>query len=585
MKTLAYQLLYRFLAYFWSIAMVLETSLHALGRAYSYWLLQGETPDEKHGAPGGAWDASKISNKVYDASTASKGVDLKEPLAFFCNGQRIFIRGVNWGMDEGMLRCDREGFQNRLRMEKGMNFNLIRNWAGNLDKREFFDTCDEYGLMVWEEFGIANGLMPDDPGLWLANARDRFLRRRNHACILLWCTANETIPDDPILSEMPKMAEALDGTRLFLHCSTQTPPTNGDGPYETRPPSFYFKDLARGFRPELGSPTIPSVESMRRMMPGNKLWPVNEVWGMHDWWLGSGWQGAGLCGPTQTAIAAYGAPEGIEDFCRKAQMVNMEVYKAIYEAWNDRMWNDCTGVMIWMSNPAWPSLTWNTYDYYMEPTAAYFACRKACEPIHIQWNIATNHIKVVNSTLNELRGLNAEAVLYNLDGSLVQTKTAQLNCPANSVQDCLQLFVPGETEVDRLSNVHFIKLALKDNAGKLLSSNFYWRSKAEWKYEELKGMAEVQLNGAADELKAGNVAVNLENRTSSMALMVRLKLVDISTGLLLAPVSYSDNYFSMAPHETRQVDIRLNGSQVNHAIALRVEGWNITPSELSRFKY
>jgi hypothetical protein len=292
-----------------------------------------------------------------------------------------------------------------------------------------------------------------------------------------------------------------------------------------------------------------------------------------------------LCGPTQTAIAAYGAPEGIEDFCRKAQMVNMEVYKAIYEAWNDRMWNDCTGVMIWMSNPAWPSLTWNTYDYYMEPTAAYFACRKACEPIHIQWNIVTNHIKVVNSTLNELRGLNAEAVLYNLDGSLVQTKTAQLNCPANSVQDCLQLFVPGETEVDRLSNVHFIKLALKDNAGKLLSSNFYWRSKAEWKYEELKGMAEVQINGTVDELKAGNVAVNLENRTSSMALMVRLKLVDISTGLLLAPVSYSDNYFSMAPHETRQVDIRLNGSQVNHAIALRVEGWNITPSELSRFKY
>jgi len=87
--------------------------------------------------------------------------------------------------------------------------------------------------MVWEEFGIANGLMPDDPGLWLANARDRFLRRRNHACILLWCTANETIPDDPILSEMPKMAEALDGTRLFLHCSTQTPPTNGTD--HTRP--------------------------------------------------------------------------------------------------------------------------------------------------------------------------------------------------------------------------------------------------------------------------------------------------------------------------------------------------------------
>ncbi len=526
------------------------------------------------------WDVSKLLNGI-DPAHMDKG-DIENPLQFSCNGKRIFIRGVNWGMDEGMLRCDRQGFVNRVAMEKEMNFNLIRNWGGNLDKPEFFDVCDELGLMVWDEFGMANSTMPDDPGMWLVNAHDRFLRHRNHACLVLWCAANESMPEDPILTEMPKMAEALDGTRLFLESSIQVPPTNGDGPYDTRPPSYYFKDLARGFRPELGSATLPSVESMRRMMPHNKLWPINDMWSTHDWWIGTGWgDGPGFCYGTQKAIAAYGAPTGIEDCCRKAQMVNMEVFKAIYEAWNDRMWNDCTGVMIWMSNPAWPSLTWNTYDYYMEPTAAYFACRKACEPVHIQWNIATNSVKAVNCSSKELTGLTAEAAIYNLDGSLFQTKSAKLECPANGIHECMTLFVPGEDKLDNLSDLHFIQLVLKDGAGALLSSNFYWRAKTEWKYEALQGVKQVRLTAKVGEIKDRNFTVDLENPNASIVLMARLKLVDVATGKLVAPVLYSDNYFSLVPHETRSIEINLKNVQMKGAVKLVLEGWNVPEAELA----
>jgi hypothetical protein len=525
------------------------------------------------------WDFSKIVN-------AAGLMDAKNPhpLEISCNGKRIFARGADWGMDEGMLRCDRQGFEDRLRFEKEMNYNLIRNCLGNLDKEEFFDVCDEYGLMVWEEFGIHYSIMPDDPVMWLRNARDRFLRRRNRACVVLWCTSNEDIPLDPFLTEMPKMAAALDGTRQFLHASTQLPPINGDSPYDTRPPSEYFH-LAHGFRPELGSPTIPSVESMRRMMPCNKLWPVNQVWGDHDWWLKTGWiAGEGLCDATHRAIAKYGAPTGIEDFCRKAQMVNMEVFKAIYEAWNDRMWNDCTGVMIWMSNPAWPSLTWNTYDYYMEPTAAYFAIRKACEPVHIQWNIATNQVKAINCTAAELKGLSAEAVIYNLDGSVFQTKSAKLDCAANSTQQCMALFVPGEDTMEKLSKMHFIKLALKDAFGKLLSTNFYWRSKTEWQYEELMHMPPGRVKGTAGEVKNGMVSVDLENLAEGVALMVRLKVVDQTTGLLAAPVLYSDNYFSLAPNESRHIEIDLRSVHAHNPFKLMVEGWNVEPAQLAELR-
>ncbi|MCL2659534.1 MAG: discoidin domain-containing protein [Acidobacteriaceae bacterium] len=522
------------------------------------------------------WDIAKISNNVGVTDKESQ-----ETLQFFCNGQRIFARGANWGMDEGLLRCDREGFEWRLRMEKEMNFNIIRNNAGNVDKSEFFELCDQCGLMVWEEFGMSTGCMPDDPGMWLANARDRFLRRRNHACVALWCTANEMIPKDPILTEMPLMAEELDGTRLFLHCSTQTPPTNGDGPYNTRPASFYFRDFAHGFRAEIASPTIPAVESMRRMMPHNKLWPVNEMWGLHDWWLGGGWWKANeLCGTTQAAIAKYGEPKGVEDFCRKAQMVNMEVFKAIYESWNDRMWNDCTGVMIWMSNPDWPSLLWNLYDYYGDATAAYFACRKACEPVHIQWNPVTNQVKAINHGFAELKGLSAEAAIYNLDGSVVQTASAHLDCPANTAQPCMTLFE--EDKAGSLSSVHFIRLALKDAAGSVLATNFYWRGKEEWKYEALEQMPQAAVTGAVSADKDGRLTVDLVNSSPGIALMVRLKLVDEATGQLLAPVLYSDNYISLVAGERASIGIDLTRVKPPHAAKLVVEGWNTPPVELAK---
>lgn len=564
------QPLYDLTLEFLSNGRVLDTNKSRVGiREYSY------SP-----ALHTQWKAHEIHNSAFGWGQAKLHAEV--PLSIYCNGKRILVRGSNWGMDEGMLRCDRLGFEKRVRMEKEMNFNLIRDWAGNVDKPEFYEVCDELGLMVWEEFGITNNQMPDDPIMWLENARDRFMRRRNHACVAVWCTCNESMPDDPLLTEMPRLAEELDGTRIFLHLSTQLPPIDGDGPYDTHPASFYLTNFARGFRTEIGSPTVPSVESMRRMMPHNKLWPVNEMWGLHDWWLGSGWDGIGLCGLTMNAISAYGAPTNIEDFCRKAQLVNTEVFKAIYEAWNDRMWDDCTGVLIWMSNPAWPSLTWNTYDYFMDATAAYFACKKACEPIHIQWNTVTNKVKVINNTSQQLDRLTVEASIYNLDGSVANTRSvSQITCNANSNHECLALFVPGEDNADRLSSVYFIRLMLKDNEGILLSTNFYWRGKKEWKYEEMGNMKFVKLKSDASDLKGGKLTVDLKNETGHIALAARLKVVDLETGQLAGPVIYSDNYVSLAPQEARRIEIDLKFVRLVPGMKLWLEGWNIVPVELA----
>jgi hypothetical protein len=317
------------------------------------------------------------------------------------------------------------------------------------------------------------------------------------------------------------------------------------------------------------------------------------MWATHDWWIEGATEhgpeeGGRYCKQSEKAVTAYGALSGIEDFCRKGQMVNMEVFKAIYEAWNDKLWNNCTGVMIWASNPTWPSLTWNTYDYYLEPTAAYFAIKKACEPIHIQWSIASNDVKVVNCTLKDLKGLSAEAFVYNMDGSVFLKKSIPLDVPINCVRRCFNLFESANAQSASLSDVHFIKLELKDRDGHLLSDNFYWRGKSLWKYQDLSSMDKVGVTGTVNSTQDGDacrITVDAHNQSKRLALMTRLKLVDVASGRLVAPIMYSDNYFSLPPGESRVITIRFSAKTVSGSeTVLAVEGWNVTPAELTRVR-
>ena len=91
------------------------------------------------------------------------------------------------------------------------------------------------------------------------------------------------------------------------------------------------------------------------------------------------------------------------------------------------------GLLLWMSHPAWPSLTWQTYDYYLEPTAAYFACKKACEPLHIQWNPLSDSIEVVNYCIPDGSGLTASMKVLDVAGTVTFKTETTVDCPQDSM--------------------------------------------------------------------------------------------------------------------------------------------------------
>jgi hypothetical protein len=259
-------------------------------------------------------------------------------------------------------------------------------------------------------------------------------------------------------------------------------------------------------------------------------------------------------------------------------MENWENAKAMLEAWRSISGSGC---LIWMSHPAWPSLICQLYDYYLNPTAAYFGVKSANEPLHILWDSFSNKIKVANNTGKAFSNLHAEASIFNMDGVLKAHQDAQVDSPADGIAtDCFQLMLPTD-----LSPVHFIKLILREDA-KIVSENFYWRGNKEDQYSALNDMPKVKLSGSFTERSEnGKVTLNvsLENPTSNVALMACLKVVKSKEpNERILPVFYEDNYISLLPHETRRIKVEFDSASLGgDQPKVMVSGWNTVPFEIA----
>jgi hypothetical protein len=492
-------------------------------------------------------------------------------LTLFVNGQRILCRGGNWGMDEGMLNCDRAGYDLRVRLHHDAYLNMIRNWVGMTGREAFYDACDRYGILVWDDFWLANpvdGPDPDDPAMFMANVRDKICRVRSHAAEALYCGRNEGNPPPDLDAGMREAVATLDGSRLYIPNSAAGAVT-GHGPYEIKDVDWYFANRGKTFHSELGIVAVPVVESMRAMMPAENLWPINDLWAVHDY------QSPRMPLYTKRIEQRYGQPTDIEDYCRKAQMVNLESAKAMYECLQA---NQGGGLLVWMTQPAWPSLICQLYDYYFEPTAAYFGARKACEPVHIFWNSDTDIIEAANDTITNCDDLTAEAWIYGLDGKERRHKSAPIDLASTSVRECFPIERPADPK-----QVFFVKLVLRQG-DKIISDNFYWSSGKGESCSDLNKLSGVALPATASWLENGQtcrIRVRVSNPTKTVALMIRLKVQRDHSGARVLPVFYSDNYFSLLPGEVHEVTLEFaKTSLAGESPKIFEEGWNISLREI-----
>jgi hypothetical protein len=500
---------------------------------------------------------------------------LNNVLTVFVNGTRILCRGGNWGMAEGMLNCDAAGLDLRVRLHHDANLNMIRNWTGMEGHEAFYDACDRYGILIWDDFWLANpvdGPNPLDHEMFMANVRDKIRRIRGHASLALYCGRNEGEAPADLDEGMREAVNSLDGSRYYLPDSASGVVT-GRGPYTVMDVNWYFANRGKTFHSELGIVAIPTIESMRAMMPAEDLWPIGDMWGAHDY---QGTKNSGRS-PSYTKRVGqrYGRPSGIEDYCRKAQMVNLETAKAMYECLQA---NQGGGVLVWMTQSAWPSLICQLYDHFFEPTAAYFGAKKGCEAVHIFWDSNADEIKAANNTRTNLSGLTAEARVYSLEGKELRHESVPLELSETSVKDCFPITRPTD-----ISPVFFVKLVLRQGQ-QILSDNFYWSCAKGGSCEALNELPSIKLVAKADQSRNQGdrqIRVQITNPTQNVALAIRLKVQRADSGARVLPVFYSDNYFSLLPGESRTVSVTFKETNLAGAAPrLIAEGWNIPPEEI-----
>ncbi|KAL1549601.1 mannosylglycoprotein endo-beta-mannosidase [Salvia divinorum] len=445
---------------------------------------------------------------------------------FKVNGEPIFIRGGNWILSDGLLRLSKKRYKTDIKFHADMNFNMMRCWGGGIAERpEFYHYCDIYGLLVWQEFWItgdvdgrgdplSNPNGPLDHDLFLLCARDTVKLLRNHPSLALWVGGNEQVPPEDInttlkndlqlhpyfespvnckfsdeifpISKDP--SQYLDGTRIYIQGSMWDGFANGkgdftDGPYEIQYPDNFFKDdfYKYGFNPEVGSVGMPVAATIRATMP-QEGWQIplfntlpngyieevpNPIWQYHTYIPYS------KPGLVHDQILLYGTPKDLDDFCLKAQLVNYIQYRALLEGWTSRMWSKYTGVLIWKTQNPWTGLRGQFYDHLHEQTAGFYGCRCAAEPIHVQLNLSTYWIEVVNTTSNDLSDVAIEVSVWDLEGACQYYQVFdKFAAPSKRTTPTFEMKYP---KSESPQPVYFLLLKLyKMSNYEILSRNFYW---------------------------------------------------------------------------------------------------------------
>ena len=503
---------------------------------------------------------------------------------FTLNGKDILLKGAGW-TDDIFLRDKPADLERQVEYVKHMNMNLIRfeNIWGKDDT--IYDLCDRHGVLAlvgwscqweWENYcglpeveHVGCIIQPKEINLAARYFEDQVIRLHNHASVIAWMTGSDCVPT-PELEQRYLDTYAKYDYRPYISSAkslesklTGWSGSKMAGPYEYVGPDYWYLDTdnggAFGFNTETGiGANIPQLESLKKMIPEDKLWPINEYWDRHCTTSGTAMNSMDEL--TKTINAVYGEAECLNDYVRKGHAVDYDATRAMFEAFRVNT-PVSTGIVQWMLNSAWPSIYWQQYDWYGVPVAAYYGTRKACEPVQLIYNYKDHMVYLVNEGL-DAENYEVSVKVYDGKSALLYEDACTL---ASSYRKTAKAF-----DLNRFQGVsHFISLEVKDAEGNFVADNFYcigakpnvydWKEFT-WYNTLITGYTDLSFafaQPAADvqmtvEEKDGKYIVTLVNNSDVISFMNILKAKD-AAGNLVVPAYWSDNFVPIFPGQTKTV--------------------------------
>lgn len=530
------------------------------------------------------------------------------------NGRDYLIRGAAYTPDL-LFKNDPQRDAAVMQYSKNLGLNLLR-WELKIADDTMIDRADREGMpimlgwMCCGQWEMWNAWSAEDQWVARASLRARLRELRSHAAVVMWANGSDGLPPDPVLNDYHSIERELHWQNAIVdtvsHVNRSWSGIHMAGPYVWHPPNYWFSEKygpARGSSAEEGdNEVIPPLESLKKFIPAGKLWPINDDWYFH---AGANEGNAKLSNTRQVLEARYGPSTSVDDFARKAQLAAYEDARAKFESYATH-WSNRKMTINWMLNNHWPSFFGHLFDYYFKQGGGYFGAKKGLQPVNVVWDYyATGdgskaHVFAVNQSQDPLNHVNVVVHFYNLDGSQQHVAEAKdITIPANASVDAMTV-----ERITGLSPVYFVHAQMIDSAGKLLVNNVYWvsttaddlgpasnDSQFATKWAQLGNMsalnsmpmAQLNVSGSYGEANGRmHAQLRLANNTHHIAFFVRAEITAAPDGNEILPICYDDNYITIFPGETRNINTTLDSSLLEgHEPFLRIEGYDVPKQTIS----
>lgn len=526
------------------------------------------------------------------------------------NGRDYLIRGAAYTPDL-LFKNDPERDAAMISYVKDLGLNLIR-WELKIADETMIERADREGIpvmlgwmccMQWEHWDLWSA---EDQWVARASLRARLHELRSHPSVVLWANGSDGLPPDPVLDDYHQIEKEVHWQNAIVDTvADRNRSWSGihmEGPYVWRPPYYWFSDVygpARGSSAEEGdNETIPPLESLKKFIPADHLWPPDDYWYFH---AGGNEGGNNTLANIRRALnQRYGPTNSAEELAKKAQLAYYEDVRAQYESYATH-WSNRKMVMHWMMNSPWPSFFGHLFDYYFKQGGGYFGAKKAMLPVSAVWDYyatadrSTAHVYAVNQTAEPLQHVKVSVTFYNVDGTRKYADEAKdLEVAPYSSLTALSV-----ARISDLSSTYFVRCRMSAADGAVLADNTYWESTTDddlgstkndvqfttnlVKWADLSALDTMPRSEVTASTKIssetkgeGTARITLTNRSNHVAFFLRAEITKGADGEEVLPITYDDNYITLYPHETRTLVATFAISALEgRPAALRVEGYNV----------
>ena len=510
------------------------------------------------------------------------------PFTAQINGRKVYIKGTNLvPLDHMYGSVTKERYEHILRMAKQANINLIRVWGGGIVEKEYFyDLCDEYGIMVWQEFTQSNsGLdgIPCTDREFLKKLYDTAVEalkeKRNHVSLTFWSGGNELKDkeghpvsfDNENIAMLKALVDQYDPQRLFYPSCPYGPNfsnsidekslkemrnhnVHGFWAYLGTQKHYEFYNQSNSlYHGEFGVNGCSCMKALKKFLgPEYLSYPydaTNFVWRYHgaSWWDSI---------PREREIFGEECVADLEKFVSCSQFIQAEGIRYILEANRRRKYQN-SGSMIWQFNEPWPNVNCtNLVDYYGEAKMAYYWTKKAYEPIHASLKYEKlNFVKGESFSAaiyinNSYEALDCNYTVEVLDpkGKELLFEKSGLNIQRNSAGKIKDVnFKIG----DHYPEIFFVRLCVFDQKDKVSENIYIFSTRSETIFKPL-----FDITGARLDVEQKNNGEEVVLRMTNTGYEVCL-FANVTEETDLFYTYYNDNYLIIFPGETTEIHAKL----------------------------